>query len=271
MTAGPAGPVASDMDAPAGLPALDWAHPWLAPFRPHAAAIDHALARGQSVAALLNDLAQAAGGPAPVRFVPQACLPAGRAYEDFIWHERQVPTRDNLHDLFNGLAWLTWPRTKARLNELQAAQIAAAGVGSTRGPLRDALTLFDENAAVLLGPPELLQALQARQWQRLFVALRPLWAQAQVWLFGHAAQEKLQSPRKAITAHVYLPRSPLPAGGLDAALAADLDPAHLAAKPYTPLPVLGIPGWWPANANFSFYDDSQVFRPPPRGGARGDS
>ena len=29
----------------------------------------------------------------------------------------------------------------------------------------------------------------------------------------------------------------------------------------TPLPVLGVPGWWPENENFSFYDDSFVFRP----------
>lgn len=261
------------MSGPRDWRALDWDRPWLAPFRAHAAQVSHGLARGQSVSELLNDLAQgrqAAGSdPLPVRFVSQSCLPEGHAYEDFIWHRRQVPTRDNLHDLFNGLAWLTWPRTKARLNALQAGQIAAAGVGTTRGPLRDALTLFDENAAIVLGPPELMQALRARDWQRLFVALRPLWAQAQVLLFGHAAQEKLQAPRKAITAHVYLPRHDLRGQGLDASLAADLDPDHLACKPYTPLPVLGIPGWWAANANFSFYDDSQVFRPPPRGGARG--
>jgi hypothetical protein len=28
-----------------------------------------------------------------------------------------------------------------------------------------------------------------------------------------------------------------------------------------PLPVLGIPGWWPANENASFYDDREIFRP----------
>jgi cytochrome P450 len=28
-----------------------------------------------------------------------------------------------------------------------------------------------------------------------------------------------------------------------------------------PLPVLGIPGWWPANRDPSFYADAQVFRP----------
>ena len=28
-----------------------------------------------------------------------------------------------------------------------------------------------------------------------------------------------------------------------------------------PLPVLGIPGWWPANTDAAFYQDSTVFRP----------
>jgi hypothetical protein len=48
---------------------------------------------------------------------------------------------------------------------------------------------------------------------------------------------------------------------LDAWVAADLSAAKLATKPFVPLPVLGVPGWWPENENFSFYDDSLVFRP----------
>lgn len=247
--------------------AIDAQAPWLAPYRPQLPAALNGLRRGQPVAQVLNALAQAqldAGACAPdVRFVPQAELPAGQAYEQFIWQQRRVPTRDNAHDFFNGLAWLVFPRTKARLNELQAAEIVASGVGAIRGPLRDALTLFDENAALMLAPPELVHALRARQWQRLFVDLRPRWAQAQVCVFGHAAQEKLLQPRKAITAHVYLPGAPLAAGeGLDASLAADLDPVRLAEKPYAPLPILGIPLWWPENERPGFYADASVFRAP---------
>lgn len=250
------------------LTTLRWDWPWLAPFFPYADKVSEALRQGQSVAQLLNRLVsqptQAGGTVVPVRFVPQDHLIEGQAYENFIHAHHLVPTRDNLHDLFNGLTWLTFPRTKNKLNRLQAEEIAAAGVGAKRGPLRDALTLFDENAAILLAPPELQQALEARQWPRLFIDLRPLWADAQVLLFGHAAQEKLQRPRKAITAHVYLPRQALSFNDLDAALADDLDADHLAQKPYSPLPVLGIPGWWPGNENFSFYDDLGVFRPPLR-------
>ena len=47
---------------------------------------------------------------------------------------------------------------------------------------------------------------------------------------------------------------------LDDALARDLTAPWLAAKPFCPLPVLGVPGWWADNQNFCFYDDSLVFR-----------
>ncbi len=67
-----------------------------------------------------------------------------------------MPTRDNLHDFFNGLAWLHFPQAKRCLNELQAAEIDQRRRGRPpRGPLRDALTLFDENGAVLDAPPVL--------------------------------------------------------------------------------------------------------------------
>ncbi|WP_284398385.1 DUF3025 domain-containing protein [Acidovorax sp. SUPP2825] len=198
---------------------------------------------------------------AAVRFVSHSALPAGRAYEAFIFDTGTVPTRDNLHDFFNGLVWLRYPQAKRRLNALQAEAIAQTGVGAVRGPLRDAITLFDENGAVLFAPAPLWQALAARDWRRLFVDLRPLWRQAQLLLFGHALLEKLEAPRKPITAHVYQAQGAMDSvADVDAWLAGALDAAHLATKPFLPLPVLGVPGWWPGNENFCFYDDSLVFR-----------
>ena len=213
---------------------------------------------------LVADALQAARS-SPVRFVPQADLPQGQAYEQFIFDTRTVPTRDNLHDLFNGLCWMQFPLTKTKLNQLQAEQLAIAGVQSLRGAVRDALTVFDENAAFLQAPPPLWDALLARDWHRLFITLRPLWAQARLTLFGHALLEKLVSPRKPITAHVYIAPAAMNlifrADQLDAAVAASLSADMLKSKPFAPLPVLGVPGWWPENENFSFYDDSKVFRP----------
>jgi hypothetical protein len=253
---------------------LDWQQPWLAPWWAEVADLQALLAAGQSVAGALNALNSHGGAldgglcRAPVRFVDQSELPAGQAYEQFIFETRQVPTRENLHDLFNGLCWLQFPHTKCRLNALQAAQIAAGGVLPTRGAVRDALTVFDENAALLMAPPPIWDALLARQWQRLFIELRPLWREAQLVLFGHALLEKLANPRKQITAHVYLAR-PVVGGTeslevLDAWVASDLSAEKLAGKPFAPLQVLGVPGWWAENGNFSFYEDSYTFRPAKR-------
>jgi hypothetical protein len=149
------------------------------------------------------------------------------------------------------------------MNALQAQAIAADGIGAVRGPLRDALTVFDENGAVLQAPEPLWNALRARQWQRLFVELRPLWKDARLVLFGHALMEKLVSPRKPIVAHVYQAQAAMKdIASLDAWLAQALQPETWAAKPFSPLPVLGVPGWWAANEEAAFYDDPQVFRPP---------
>ena len=235
---------------------IDWAQPWLTGLA------DRLLqsADQSDVAAWLN-----AGRPATVRFVPQCALPPGQAYEQFIFDTRTVPTRDNLHDLFNGLCWMQFPLTKTRLNQLQAEQLAIAGVQNLRGAVRDALTVFDENAAFLQAPPPLWDALRAHDWHRLFVTLRPLWEQARLTLFGHALLEKLVAPRKAITAHVYLAPAAMDfavdADQLDAVVATSLSADLLKTKPFAPLPVLGVPGWWPENENFSFYDDPKVFRP----------
>ena len=128
--------------------------------------------------------------------------------------------------------------------------------------MRDAITVFDENGALLRAPPALWQALRAREWRRLFVELRPLWAQARLTIFGHALLEQLATPRKGLTAHVWCDEdAPESGASMDAWLASRCTAEALARKPFAPLPVLGVPGWWPENENFSFYDDSFVFRP----------
>jgi hypothetical protein len=197
-----------------------------------------------------------------VRFVPQEESQGAAAYESFIWQTKTVPTRDNLHDFFNGLVWLHFPKIKARLNELQAAAIAEQGINQHRGKLRDALTLFDENAAFLIEPKSksaLLQAIRDKAWRHAFIDMRLVWQGAQIIIFGHALLEKLVRPRTAMTAHVFCPPSSLQAMG-DDAIAAAMNEEHLATKPYAPLPVLGIPGWCTENKYALFYDDTSVFR-----------
>lgn len=206
-----------------------------------------------------------------MHFVAQAALPAGMAYERYIFEQQACPTREGLHDFFNGLAWLLFPHTKRRLNQLHMTQLQAAnaagvahsGVATVRGAARDALTVFDENAAVLCAPDALWLALEAKEWQAVFGTLAPLWHQSRLVLFGHALLEKLVYPRKPITAHVI--RAPIAIkseADLDAWLAHHLSADVLAGKPFAHLPVLGVPGWWAANTHPDFYADRSVFRLP---------
>ena len=192
-------------------------------------------------------------------------LPAGETYERYIFNSKQCPVREDLHDFFNGLCWLAFPETKKTLNRLQAQAMARDGVGARRGPLRDAVTVFDENAALLMAPPDVAAqiwpALRARDWQRLYLELRPLWSQVRPVLLGHALLEKLVSPRKSVTAHVFITQFAITSiAQLDANVAAALDADGLAQKPFAPLQVLGVPGWWQANEDPGFYNDPKVFR-----------
>jgi hypothetical protein len=236
--------------------AIDWTAPWFEPWRGDGEPVTARHQAGEPLVASLN-----AQRGAPVRFVGQSALPAGEAYERYIFHTRECPTRENAHDFFNALVWLRFPVAKRRINELQAGEIDRQGVGPARGRVRDALTVFDENGALLEAPPPLWEALAARDWHRLFVGLRPLWGQARLLVFGHALLEKLLQPRKPLTAHVWNTpcRMDSPAQ-LDAWLAGQFTADRVAAKPFLPLPLLGIPGWCAENQNFSFYDDSVVFR-----------
>ncbi len=211
----------------------------------------------------------------PLTFVPQDALPDGQAYEAFIGATGQVPTRDNLHDFFNGLVWLAYPCIKRQLNAMQAEQIAASGVGKSRGPTRDGVTIFDENAALLVlrdseASRALLEELRTHQWSAALFDRRAAFGRdAELWLFGHALMEKLTAPRKAITAHtrvVWVDDGFFALGHaarlarIDQQVAAELAGEGLDTSRFTPLPVLGVPGWWPGQ-DAAFYADTTVFRP----------
>jgi hypothetical protein len=244
----------------AAFEAIDSTRPWLAPYRAHGEAACTAVLQGASVAQALNALLMrqplwlAVG---PLRFVPQAALPEGEAYESFIFRTASVPTRDHLHDFFNGLVWLAEPALKRRLNELHAQVLAEEGVQPRRSPRRDMLTLADESGALLQAPPDAVELLRRRGWRELLVTQRARWlpgGDIRLRLIGHALMEQLVQPYKGITAHVW-------PGGSVQALAAG--PQALLPRPFLPLPVLGVPGWWAPNAQPGFYEDEAVFRPLP--------
>jgi hypothetical protein len=218
-----------------------------------------------------------------LQFVSQKALPEGEAYERFIGTTGNIPTRDNLHDLFNGSIWLTFPKTKALLNYYHMLEIKEQGIGASRGRVRDTITVFDENGAILVTAESSIgKALVDFDWQESLVAPRDKWdepkqlnkqAQAAVYIFGHALLEKLLYPRKALCAHsIVINVTPdfftlslserishldeKMADYMDALLSGpDVSPRKL-----SPLPILGVPHYWAENANSSFYDDSHVFR-----------
>jgi len=234
---------------------INWSLPWYAPWAGVGREVHRQWRQGRPLWDCLNT------ANAPVRFVPADALPRHTAFESFVARTGACPTRPGLHDFFNGLCWIGFPATKARLNQLQAASIAQDGIGPRRGALRDAITLFDENAALLRAPDALWDALAAKAWQRVFIDLRPLWRDAWLLVFGHALLQKLLRPHKPVTAHVYRVHPGADdLAALDLWLAHDLDAARLAGRPFAHLPVLGVPGWWPANEDHRFYDDPAVFR-----------
>jgi len=241
---------------------IDWSEPWF----------DTVGAFGQEVAAASNvrtalDAIATRRGVSNARGVPirfgAADAAGDAAYEEHIARTGEVPTRDNMHDLFNALVWLRYPRTKARLNMLQAHAIAEHGIGQRRGARRDAATLVDENAVFLITRREdIIEALQRHEWHRMFIAHRERWGEEiRAVVFGHALLEKLTAPYKGITAHALAVRldARVPLVEVDAAVAAGLD-AGLTPRRLLPLPVLGIPGW-ANNDDPAFYNDGAVFRP----------
>jgi hypothetical protein len=261
--------------------AIDWNRPWYAAIRERGEAIAQADDWRATLNAAAASLRLRNHRGLPLSFVPQQALPDGTAYEAFISASGQVPTRDNLHDFFNALVWLTFPCIKTQLNALQAAEIARAAASAnaapvrSRGPLRDAATLFDENAALVVlrdstNGRALADALRQHRWREVFIERAPLFGpECHIVPFGHALLEKLVAPYKAITAHAWLLTADddffaLPPiaqiAWLDATVARQLA-GGLQPCSFTPLPVLGAPGWADGQDQM-FYGDTAVFRPP---------
>jgi Protein of unknown function (DUF3025) len=251
--------------------------------------------------ALLQDRTNSAhrsvsGGGQALQF-RQSLLDETVAYEPGIFESGQVPCRtvaggfslaQERHDYYNALVWLTFPKSKARLNQLSMLALDAfrseqvysrdqasaknAGAVGHRGPLRDAITVFDENALLLLSSDsQLIEQLATMQWQNLLVAQRSKWLSEETIVpvcFGHALLQKLEAPYKAITGHSFVIsmtskqviESRKNVGLIDTVLCEQLSKDVLVAKPFLPLPVLGIPEWSFENTNLDYYDDPQVFR-----------
>lgn len=210
-----------------------------------------------------------------VRFVENAALEdETRYYEAIIFETGKVPTRENnWHDLFGAMIWCLFPQTKALLNALHVADIQEYGL-KERTAARNAITLWDEcGVLVVTTEKSLILSLHQHDWNKAFVESRELWGEkAEAIIFGHANYEMMTAPFEGLTGKmlpIYVDddyfKLPLEARYryLDKILYKYIkERVYLKDnKMMSPLPLLGVPGWWDANRDPAFYDNTDYFRP----------
>ena len=204
-------------------------------------------------------------------------------YESDVFERGELQVREReWHDLFNVLAWLAYPLTKAALNARHVGAMRETRDESTarvtsgarnRGRVQDALTVFDESGAIFASADEsLIEDLCSFRWKALFCAKRSrVIEQVRVLIFGHAIFEKALNPYLGLTAHALPVR--VSAEFLQASAQRQLqiideraaavvakDTSLISPQTLAPLPLLGVPGWWSANEHESFYDNTGYFR-----------
>ncbi len=194
-------------------------------------------------------------------------------YEERIFKTGIISTREqNWHDLFNAFIWLLFPQTKILLNALHMQELAKQ-TGKKRTPARDAITHLDESGIIIASSqPELLNALKSHQWQQLFVANRHLWWQKiGAFVFGHGMYEKAFNPFIGFTGKAYcitVPEDFFLADKseqyihLDQLLSSDIknNNSLFNSRYLSPLPILGVPGWYQENNSPEFYNNKDYFR-----------
>ena len=179
----------------------------------------------------------------------------------FLRGEAQFRTGD-WHDVFNALAWLTFPRAKAALNErhyhaLEERRTSGERHAGNRSALQDALTLLDESGVIVAtSEPELGRLLAAHAWKELFWRRRGDVRQyMRFYLFGlicDVGRDFMALPLAEQLA------------AIDGQIAERVGASErdLAAADLTPVPLLGIPGWCADNEDERYYDNTAYFRPP---------
>ncbi len=229
--------------------------------------------------AVIDERGILSSGGQPLRLVPQHARADAfeDRYEVRIYREGELQLRTrNWHDLFNLLAWIAFPRAKAALNarHYQALLDQQSRGVVNRGPAQDTLTLVDESGVIVVSSDaDLLQDVRDFAWKRLFWERRERATKNMRWLlFGHALYEKALQPFLGITGHgvllqvdhgfhmLTLVRQLDFIDGMLAGRIADPD-LFRTTRELAPVPILGVPGWWPANNQSSFYDNTAYFRP----------
>lgn len=227
---------------------------------------------------LLESIKQQLTQPLPLQFVEQHVYHDDtRFYEQIIFEDKQVPTRANWHDFFNGLVWLQFPLTKRYFNQVHYEEISEHGV-KKRTAVRDRITHFDECGLVLFTHCEQLEHdIAEHNWQTVFVNNSAQWHRSIVpVIIGHALWEMLLNPHIGLTAKVkvcVLPAQHPVFSQTNTVLQSEInalldqylqqclkrDQDFFRKKPWLPLPLLGIPQWSPFHQNAEFYANKNYF------------
>lgn len=226
---------------------------------------------------MLTQWCQAAQPQNPMVFIDVAEMRDDpRYYEVFIAQTGSIPTRrHNWHDLFGALIWILFPQSKLALNRRHLAEIELHGT-KTRSPLRHQLTLFDECGLLLLHTQAMAahpDSLRQHLWTEVFMQHKEEW-ERELWplVFGHANYEMLTRPFIGLTAKLWPLLVPDAFVNwslqqriqfVDTALSKQIEAFTLTdyRQQMSPLPLLGIPGWYAGSQTAEFYQDQNYFRP----------
>jgi len=210
-----------------------------------------------------------------IRFVANEDASNTTHYETRIAEAGEIATRDNWHDFFNAMSWLAFPKAKSAISEMHSRFINARGVHEARerSAPRDVLTLFDEGGIIVASRDQsLLDLVRRFEWKTLFVERRAeVITSMRFHLFGHSMLEKALDPYVGVTAKAILllvddafltSSQTMQIRHVDQRAAEWLmDQNNLSSsKNFSPLPWLGVPGWWQQNELPTFYDNAHYFR-----------
>ena len=242
----------------------------------------------------------------PLTFAPLRTGAAGAAVAALDWERAIAETacvrlrEGSWHDVFNALAWLAFPHTRAALNAVhvaagatevrpggapRAARLGPAAApprgGNGRSRPRDAATLLDESGILVACADQgLVGAWREHRWRDAFGDAARVGASLAAWVVGHGVLDKLRAPFPGLTAKaLVLPMAPSALPGGHEARRATVDRraaewiaargAAFAPDDLLPLPLAALPALqWPPSAGQSpmsadprRFDDVSVFRP----------
>jgi hypothetical protein len=201
------------------------------------------------------------------RFVTQRreAVAAAGGYEQHVAKFCAVPTRPgSWHDFFSMLVWAHFPKLRWALNALHVdPEPGPRDPRNGRAPAQNLAASFDEQGMLVVSSERsLLEELRGLAFKRVFWERREeLLATTRFWVIGHGMLESLLEPHPGLVARGLLLH--LPAGSsrleLDSLVAQRIRDFRRQICVLDPIPLLGIPGYWPEQTA-EFYDDAGHFR-----------